>query len=1118
MGLLPKDWMKIKICKTNYALAALLTFTLVLTFIFVQDFLCVYAAENANAEYSLEGAVYQVYTDQGCTKKATTTNGANAVFTTDANGDAAEIEMSEGTYYVKENEASKGYILDKQVYTVEVKAGETKWVNSELKHVSEIPQSLELGIQKVNIDGKPAATYGTTLEGAQFEIVYSDGAGTNRTWIVKTDKSGKANLDDDHFVSGDERYQNSEKKYVVPLGTVTIKEVKAPSGYKKSDEIQTLKIRWDGASAEKENTNNVTFTTQGSANDKASMYADGTTTFPDQPQSAQIKLCKIDKETGKSVPLGAASLEGASFMIKCNEGEDAGKSWNIQTDAEGIATLDSLVNDGSSEIYKNKEGKPALRLGKYTISETKASLGYIVNEGTVDLQIAGDDSGTETTGNVTASDNKSGAEITGSDPIELTWPEPVVRGDLSFLKVDKGKMHPIKNVAFVIRSKTTGESHVIVTDNNGNISTNSKEGNPHSQNTNANDAVIDAEGNPALNDQGEIDSSKLSYKNGIWFYKDKNGNESKEVSDNKGALPYDEYLVTELPSEANRGRKMIVQREVHIDRNEQIVFGGTWINDAEEGNYKMYKVRNEEAPSDGNGKFGFEPGDYVTYDIVIENPNKGTLTMDVKDEFTEGAENFSKPVVIGVKNAKQNKRSLDKGKVNITIEPKQTATVTFGALVKTGAVEYLADNAKDSDSKNNEGKDCNIDEQDNTTDDADGYMNYASTSKVVYKPSAAELPKQTLQDKDDPAQTPVKVPKIATYLADEANRKVVSGSSAAIVDTVKYEGFTPGKTYVIEGILMVKDTAEPLTENGKKVKAVSGEFVPDKPNGEAKVKFKLDCGNVQGKALVAFETAYVVKDKAGNKPKDKNGKDTSKLEVARHENISDPDQTVEVPGYKMYKIRTKDAEAVGKKYGFDVGSTVTYDVVIENISESCSIRMDITDHFSEHPEYFTMPKVVNVIDATELDRSEDGNKISVLVDAGKTAVVSYEAKVKSDAKAYLAKNAADSDSKDKDGNDVNKKYQQNKTDDKDGYRNIAEVIDPVPEIPNPDKPEESIVLEPLPNDEDEAQTPVKVKGNSPDTGDENALIYCLTGFFAAALAFVLVLIRRRTEKDHDYIR
>lgn len=96
-------------------------------------------------------------------------------------------------------------------------------------------------------------------------------------------------------------------------------------------------------------------------------------------------------------------------------------------------------------------------------------------------------------------------------------------------------------MAFKLTSKTTGESHVVVTDENGYFSSASS-WNKHTHETNANDWALDAE--------GVIDSSKLDATAGVWF-----GGTTPD--DSKGALPYDTYLIEELRCTANEGYQLI---------------------------------------------------------------------------------------------------------------------------------------------------------------------------------------------------------------------------------------------------------------------------------------------------------------------------------------------------------------------------------------------------------------------------------------------------------------------------------------------------------------------------------------------------------------------------------
>ena len=79
--------------------------------------------------------------------------------------------------------------------------------------------------------------------------------------------------------------------------------------------------------------------------------------------------------------------------------------------------------------------------------------------------------------------------------------EPAKRGDLEFLKKDIGEDR-LANCVFKITSKSTGESHIVVTDPNGKFTS---KGTVNTETVNKND--------DALSKDGTLDESKLSYKN-----------------------------------------------------------------------------------------------------------------------------------------------------------------------------------------------------------------------------------------------------------------------------------------------------------------------------------------------------------------------------------------------------------------------------------------------------------------------------------------------------------------------------------------------------------------------------------------------------------------------------
>src|SRR5699024_9162125 len=98
-------------------------------------------------------------------------------------------------------------------------------------------------------------------------------------------------------------------------------------------------------------------------------------------------------------------------------------------------------------------------------------------------------------------------------------------------------------------------SHVVVSDVNGQVDTSSA-WNPHSQNTN----------------RGETSQD------GVWF----SGTTEKEVpvNDEKGALPYDTYLIEEQRCEANKGYKLL-SIEITVYRDNYTIPLGTLTDDSD---------------------------------------------------------------------------------------------------------------------------------------------------------------------------------------------------------------------------------------------------------------------------------------------------------------------------------------------------------------------------------------------------------------------------------------------------------------------------------------------------------------------------------------------------------
>lgn len=218
-----------------------------------------------NGCYSLSGAEYGIYKDKACTQKigSITTNASGY-------GSYSKYVDSTASYYAKETKAPKGYELDKTVYTFVSSGKKDSNGYAIFKAVRLSDKKTEPQDNLVNdpvgivLQKKNAITGETTsqgLGGAVFSIEYYaqeidkdydvkadetapalDSKNLKRTWYIQTDEDGKALLASKYLADGyksDEFYYTSAENPnpAVPIGTVVIREVKAPDGYSLSNVV-----------------------------------------------------------------------------------------------------------------------------------------------------------------------------------------------------------------------------------------------------------------------------------------------------------------------------------------------------------------------------------------------------------------------------------------------------------------------------------------------------------------------------------------------------------------------------------------------------------------------------------------------------------------------------------------------------------------------------------------------------------------------------------------------------------------------------------------------------------------------------------------------------------------
>ena len=318
------------------------------------------AVSDGNPCYSLAGARFGVYADEACTQLV-------CEITLDAAGRGQADDLAEGPYWVKETVAPTGYALDTAVHAVAVPAGDTVALS-----LSDTPQTAapDLLVQKVDAQTGTAAQGTASLAGAEFTVNFYAGhyaldslpGQPTRSWVFATDDQGRVLLDDGHLVGGDALYRDASGTPVLPLGTVTVQEVKAPVGYQLSDAgVYLVDIVPDGTSA------------------TVATYA--TPTVADEVERGGVSVQKADVETGKPAPQGAATMAGAEFAVVSLNAGPVVVGGTSYAQGERVATL---VTDADGYAATAADALPC---GLYRVQEVKAPDGYLPADASWDVEV-----------------------------------------------------------------------------------------------------------------------------------------------------------------------------------------------------------------------------------------------------------------------------------------------------------------------------------------------------------------------------------------------------------------------------------------------------------------------------------------------------------------------------------------------------------------------------------------------------------------------------------------------------------------------------------------------------------------------------------------------------------
>lgn len=652
-----------------------------------------------------------------------------------------------GTYTIQESQAPEGYHLEgwkpgavpsyqapiHLVVLDEAQEYEAKTVNDEVIRGGVRVQKLDAETQK-----RPQGD--ATLNHAKFDILLDgpkpvsiDGVTYQPGNVVRTLETNEKGL-----------AQTGSRE--LPYGSYIVRETEHPEGYLTNETYEeSFQIRSDDVIVDLTDRPCVDYVCRGG-----------------------LRIAKVSRETSQPFGQGSAKIERAVFAVTLESERPVMVNGAQHRRGDIVCTL-TCDRYG---IAETTEG--FLPYGTYTVREIEAPEGFLVNEEWAQ----------------TFSIRENG-EMKAYDAPGTQSEEQVIRGGFKFVKRDGTSGEKLSGIPFAITSVTTGERHVIVSDEHGVVDT---ESSPHDNQTNQNDAAVDT-GNV-------VNSSLLDPTRGIWFHGDKN--REAKVSNDLGALPYDTYTVEELPV-AENSQYQLRTFSVRVTKHGEVIDLGYVDN----------------IPHDTQRPHGLRIGTTLTHEgtgHVAPCEEEVTLIDEVSFDGLEPNESYRLEGVL------VDRESGDPVK-NANNEP-VTASTSFVPRSQTGTqrVTFVLDTSK------LQGK------------------SVVAEERLFH--NGSEVAKHN--DRSAESQT-VFIPSLATTLAEVVPSSEEDAAQLTLVDKVTASGLEPGRTYEVSGTLIDKETEEPYTDTEDRPAVGTTTFVAQGKTETVDVAFSLDRYDVAGKELVAYE-------------------------------------------------------------------------------------------------------------------------------------------------------------------------------------------------------------------------------------------------------------------------
>ena len=276
---------------------------------------------SGNSEYAYGGATYQIF--------ETATGELAATITTDERGHATYRLKPDTAYHAVETAAPVGFVRsDERVAFVTGSSASTV-------RLEDVPGTVTLRIRKRDSATQGPAQAGVSLAGAQYKVVDANGA----AHLGTTDESGAVTF------AG------------LPLGTVTVSETRAPTGYKPMRETLSYHV---GA---------------GDLGPSGVVELDPEGDFDEDVIAFDLDIAKY-RDTGSEESGLQDPAEGVSFEIVSNTTGRAVAT--ITTDADGHATTRGSWY-GAGERPEGVNGALPYDLAGYTVREVASTTpeGYL---------------------------------------------------------------------------------------------------------------------------------------------------------------------------------------------------------------------------------------------------------------------------------------------------------------------------------------------------------------------------------------------------------------------------------------------------------------------------------------------------------------------------------------------------------------------------------------------------------------------------------------------------------------------------------------------------------------------------------------------------------------------